>query len=79
MSLLLLGITTITRVELGNNKNPNLKFLKGTVLGAKEEGVGKVDKGQGINLSGVWQWRPSFVNIYFSSFLFLAPLFGSFG
>ena len=48
MSLLLLGITTITRVELGNNKNPNLKFLKGTVLGAKEEGVGMVDKGQGI-------------------------------
>ena len=27
------------------NKNPYLNFLKGTVLGNKEQGVGKRDKG----------------------------------
>ena len=39
---------------LGNNnnnnekKNPHLNFLKGTVLGEKEQGVGIRDKGQRI-------------------------------
>ena len=31
-----------------NNKNPHLNFLKGTVLGDKEQGVGIRDKGQRI-------------------------------
>ena len=47
-----------TEVELGlqldnnnnNDKNPHLNFLKGTVLGDKEPGVGIRDKGQGIRV-----------------------------
>ena len=31
-----------------NKKNPHLNFLKGTILGDKEQGVGIRDKGQGI-------------------------------
>ena len=43
----------LTLLLLGNNnnnnekKNPHLNFLKGTVLGDKEQGVGIRDKGQG--------------------------------
>ena len=45
---------------LGNNnnnnekkkKNPNQNFLKGTVLGDKEQGVGIRDKGQGSRVEG---------------------------
>ena len=45
---------------LGNNnnnkkkkkKNPHLNFLKGTVLGDKEQGVGIRDKGQGSKDKG---------------------------
>ena len=35
-----------------NNKNPHLNFLKGTVRGDKEQGVGIRDKGQGSNDKG---------------------------
>ena len=43
----------MTLLLLSNNnekkkKNPHLNFLKGTVLGDKEQGVGKRDKGQRI-------------------------------
>ena len=34
--------------ENHNHNNPHLNFLKGTVLGDKEQGVGIRDKGQGI-------------------------------
>ena len=39
--------------ECGNkNKNPHLNFLKGTVLGDKEQWVGIRDKGQEIKEKG---------------------------
>ena len=44
-----------------NHNNPHLNFVKGTVLGDKEQGVGIRDKGW----SGVWHWRPSLVEPFF--------------
>ena len=35
-----------------NNSNPHLNFVKGTVLGDKEQGVGIRDKGYGIRNNG---------------------------
>ena len=35
-----------------DNKNPHLNFLKGTVLGDKEQGLGITDKGQGLKDKG---------------------------
>ena len=35
-----------------NDKNPHLNFLKGTVLGDKEQGVGIRDQGSGIRDKG---------------------------
>ena len=40
-----------------NDKNPHINFLKGTLLGDKDQGVGIRDKG--YDLSGVRHWRPS--------------------
>ena len=45
----LVEVVVEVEVELGNNKNnPHLNFLKGTVLGDKEQGLGIRGKGQGI-------------------------------
>ena len=46
MTLLLLG--TITRITI----NPHLNFVKGTVLGDKEQGIRIMDKGQWIRVKG---------------------------
>ena len=52
MTLLLLGITMTRTMTNDNNdnanndkNNPHLNFVKGTVLGDKEQGVGIRDKG----------------------------------
>ena len=48
MTLLLLGNTNkYNNVKKKKRKNPHLNFLKGTVLGDKEQGVGIRDKGYG--------------------------------
>ena len=72
---------TFTWNNNNNTKNPHLNFLKGTVLGAKEQGVGireksqgSRDKGQGIRPK--WSSTPktkSCILIY-SLFIFLVHL-----
>ena len=49
--------------ENHNHNNPRLNFVKGTVLGDKEQGVGRRDKEQRVRP----KWRPSLV------FLFCQP------
>ena len=53
--------TPVLGLELGvdftfawdkNHNNPHLNFVKGTVLGDKEQGVGIRDKGKGIRVKG---------------------------
>ena len=41
-------LTLLLLCNKNNNKNPHLNFLKGTVIGDKEQGVGIRDKGQRI-------------------------------
>ena len=43
---------TLLLLSNNNNKNPHHSFLKGTVLGDKEQGVGIRDKKGGIRENG---------------------------
>ena len=52
MTLLLLSNNNNNNEKKKKKKNPHLNFLKGTVLGDKEQGVGIRDKGQGSRVKG---------------------------